>query len=120
MVTRNELMKKCGLIGSGVGVVLFAVFGLLQGALLGGAAGLAIANHVFGETTLELMANELLPRMIVAGSMLAGVIFSLVFFTVTGAAMGVAGGFVLSLTQAHAKTSELSGELAAEAVKNNN
>ncbi len=88
--------------------------------LLGGAAGLAIANHVFGETTLELMANELLPRMIVAGSMLAGVIFSLVFFTVTGAAMGAAGGFLLSLTQSPVKSGELSGKLASEAVKNHN
>jgi len=114
MVTRNELMKKCGLIGSGIGVALFAVFGLLQGALLGGAAGLAIANHVFGETTLELMANELLPRMIVAGSMLAGVIFSFVFFVITGAAMGAAGGFLLSLTQAPEKT----GKLAHQTVKN--
>ena len=115
MVTRNELMKKCGLIGSGIGIALFAVFGLLQGALLGGTAGLAIANHVFGETTLELMANELLPRMILAGSMLAGVVFSFVFFVVTGAAMGAAGGFLLSLTQAHEK----SGELAHQTVKTN-
>lgn len=114
MVTRNELMKKCGLIGSGVGVALFAVFGLLQGALLGGAAGLAIANHVFGETTLQLMANELLPRMIVAGSMLAGVIFSFVFFVITGATLGAAGGFLLSLTQAPEKA----GELAHQTVKN--
>ena len=95
--------------------MLFAVFGLLQGALLGGAAGLAIANHVFGETTLELMANEMLPRMILAGSMLAGVIFSFVFFVVTGAAMGAAGGFLLSLTHATEKT----GELAPQTVKTN-
>ena len=111
MVTRSELMKKCGLIGSGVGVALFAVFGLLQGALLGGTAGLALANHVFGETTLVMMANELLPRMILAGSMLAGVIFSLAFFVITGAAMGVAGGFLLSLAHAPEKAGELAARL---------
>ena len=113
MVTRSELMKKCGLIGSGLGVALFAVFGLLQGALLGGTAGLALANHVFGKTTLVLMANELLPRMILAGSMLAGVIFSCMFFVVTGAAIGVAGGFLMSLVHSPAK----SGEFAAQTVK---
>jgi hypothetical protein len=46
--------------------------------------------------------------------MLAGVIFSFVFFVITGAAMGAAGGFLLSLTHAPEKT----GELAHQTVKN--
>ena len=102
MVTRAELMKKTGLIGGGIGLALFAVFGLLQGAVLGGAAGVSIANYIFGETTLKLMANELLPRIVVVASMLAGVIVSCTVFVVIGACIGVAAGFLLSLLYAPA------------------
>ncbi len=110
MVTRAELMKKTGLIGGGIGLALFAVFGLLQGAALGGAAGVSIANHIFGETTLQLLANELLPRIIVVASMLAGVIVSCLVFVVTGACIGVAAGFLLGLLYAPAHAPEAAKE----------
>lgn len=115
MTQRGELMKKCGLIGSGVGLALFGVFGLLQGALLGGAAGLGIANHVFGANTFEVMGNDLLPRIIIAASMLAGIIVSAIMFVVTGASVGVAGGFALSLLTGKAEVNE--GAYAAETAK---
>ena len=111
MVNKGELMKKSGLVGAGCGVAMFAVFGLFQGALIGGAAGLAVARYIFGETTLQIMANELLPRVVVAASMLAGVLASCAFFVVTGAAAGVAGGWLLSLLHAPAE-----GALSARAV----
>lgn len=113
MVTRAELMKKTGLIGGGIGLALFAVFGLLQGAALGGAAGVSIANHIFGETTLKLLANELLPRIIVVASMLAGVIVSCLVFVVAGACLGVIGGFSLGLLY----TPERAPEAAPERVE---
>lgn len=106
MVTRAELMKRTGLIGGGIGLALFAVFGLLQGAALGGAAGVSIANHIFGEATLKLLADELLPRIIVVASMLAGVIVSCLVFVVAGACLGVAAGFLLSLLYAPAHAPE--------------
>ncbi len=114
MVTRSELMKKCGLVGSGIGLALFAVFGLLQGALLGGTAGVAIANYIFGANTFEVMGNDLLPRVIMAASMLAGVVISCVMFVVAGGVVGAAGGFALSLlTRSETKESEY----AAQAVR---
>ncbi len=106
MSQRGELTKKCGLIGGGVGLALFGVFGLLQGALLGGAAGLGIANHVFGANTFEVMGNELLPRIIIAASMLAGVVVSLVMFVMTGAMVGAACGFALGLIVAKGESHE--------------
>ena len=112
MVTRAELMKKTGLIGGGIGMALFAVFGLLQGAALGGAAGISIANRIFGATTLKLLANELLPRIIVVASMLAGVIVSCLVFVVTGACIGVAAGFLLGLLYAPAHVPEPAKETA--------
>src|SRR5512143_28063 len=112
MVRKGDLVKRCGLVGAGIGTALFAVFGLLQGALLGGAAGLAVANHVFGAATLELMAGELAPRVIVAASMLAGVVISFVMFVVAGAGAGAALGFALALIAAPSKAD--TGELAVE------
>lgn len=97
MVTRTEIAKRCGLIGAGAAVCLYAFFGLLQGAAIGGAAGLGLANYLFGSGTLALMANELLPRIIVAASMLAGVVLSCVSFVAAGAAAGAAAGLVLGV-----------------------
>lgn len=112
MLKRADLMKKCGLIGSGLGLALFGIFGLLQGALLGGAAGLGIANHVFGENTFEVMGNDLLPRVIIAASMLAGVVVSAVMFVVVGTVAGAAAGFALSLLVSKAEI--MPGEYAAQ------
>jgi hypothetical protein len=97
MLHTSELMKKCGLIGSGIGLALFATFGLLQGTALGGTAGLEIATHLFGANTFEVMSNDLLPRAILAASMLTGAIVSCVMFISAGVAVGAASGFALSL-----------------------
>lgn len=97
MVTRTELAKRCGLIGAGAAICLYAFFGLMQGAAIGGAAGLGLANYLFGTSTLALMANEILPRIIVAASMLAGVVISCVSFVVAGGAVGAACGLALGM-----------------------
>ncbi len=97
MSQRGEIAKKCGLIGGGIGLALFAVFGLLEGALIGGTAGLGIINYLFGEGTLEIMGSELLPRILIAASMLAGVLVSLIAFVVAGSVAGAAGGYVLAV-----------------------
>ena len=64
--------KKLAYMGAGCGVVLFAVFGLLPGSFLGGVMGLNIAGILFGTP----VGAGLLPRMIVAASMAAGVMVS--------------------------------------------
>ena len=41
---KNTLSRKAAYIGAGAGLVLFAIFGLLPGSLLGGAAGIKFAG----------------------------------------------------------------------------
>ena len=65
----TTLSRKAAYIGAGAGLVLFAIFGLLPGSLLGGAAGIKLAGLLFG---LPLDPG-ILSRVIVLTSMLAGV-----------------------------------------------
>jgi hypothetical protein len=76
--------KKLAYIGAGCGVVLFAVFGLLPGSFLGGVMGLNIAGIVFGTP----VGAGLLPRMIVAASMVGGVMVSGMMFIMTATTPG--------------------------------
>ena len=69
---KNTLSRKAAYIGAGAGLVLFAIFGLLPGSLLGGAAGLKFAGLLF---TLPLEPG-IVSRIIVLTSMLAGVVVS--------------------------------------------
>jgi hypothetical protein len=80
--------KKLAYMGAGCGVVLFAVFGLLPGSFLGGAMGLNIAGIIFGTP----VGSGLLPRMIVAASMLAGVMVSGLMFIMASTTLGWLGG----------------------------
>jgi hypothetical protein len=67
---KNTMAKKGAYIGAGAGLVLFAIFGLLPGSLLGGAAGINLAGWIFG---LPLEPG-LISRAIVLVSMLVGVL----------------------------------------------
>ena len=69
---KNSISKKTAYAGAGAGLVLFALFGLMPGSLMGGVAGINIAGWLFG---LPLEPG-LLPRLIVLASMLAGVLVS--------------------------------------------
>ena len=69
---KTTIARKTAYIGAGAGLVLFALFGLLPGSLLGGAMGLNIAGWLFG---LPLQPG-LLSRLIVLASMLVGVLVS--------------------------------------------
>jgi len=64
--------RQAAYIGAGAGLVLFAIFGLLPGSLLGGAAGIKFAGLLF---TLPLEPG-IVSRIIVLASMLAGVVVS--------------------------------------------
>jgi hypothetical protein len=76
--------KKLAYIGAGCGMVLFAVFGLLPGSFLGGVMGLNIAGLFFG---IPVSAG-LLPRMIVAASMVIGVMVSGTMFIMASTTLG--------------------------------
>ena len=76
--------KKLAYMGAGCGVVLFAVFGLLPGSFLGGVMGLNIAGIMFGTP----VGAGLVPRMIVAASMVVGVMVSGMMFIMASTTLG--------------------------------
>ena len=80
----NEYSKKGLYIGAGVGIVLFAIIGLLPGSFIGGVIGLNIAGRLFAAP----LDGSIMPRIIVALSMLAGVMLSALVFTVGSATAG--------------------------------
>ncbi len=90
MNTRDKTARKAGLAGAGIGLLLFLFVGLLYGSLIGGTMGLSIVNSVFHETA----GVTLLSRVIVAASMLAGVIVSGIMFVVTCSGIGWLAGYV--------------------------
>ena len=103
----GETAKKGLYAGVGAGLVLFALVGLLPGSFIGGVIGLNMAGSIFG---LPLAAS-LMPRMIVAASMLLGVVLSGVAFVVGGALAGWLTGYVIddirankTMTIGHAHT----------------
>ena len=62
----ERMAPKTTYLGAGIGLVLFAIIGLLPGSLLGGAMGLNIVGVLFGYP----VTASLLSRIIVAASML--------------------------------------------------
>ncbi len=74
----EKLAKKLTYIGAGVGLVLFALLGLLPGSFLGGAMGLKVVGVIFGHP----VTSGILQRMIVAASMLIGVMVAGIIFVV--------------------------------------
>lgn len=67
---KSSLSKRGAYVGAGAGLILFAIFGLLPGSLLGGAAGLKVAGMLFG-LPLE---PTIVSRAIVLMAMVAGVL----------------------------------------------
>lgn len=83
-------MKKQGtLIGAGIGVVLFAVFGLLPGTFLGGVMGLHLANTMFG------FDYTVLSRLLVAAFMVIGVMVSGIMFITVASILGYCVGWMV-------------------------
>ena len=88
--------KKLAYMGAGCGVVLFAVFGLLPGSFLGGVMGLNIAGILFGTP----VGAGLVPRMIVAASMVVGVMVSGMMFIMASTTLGWLIGTVVDAIRA--------------------
>jgi hypothetical protein len=83
-IMKNSMARKGAYIGAGAGLVLFAIFGLLPGSLLGGAAGINIAGWLFG---LPLEPG-LISRAIVLVSMLVGVLVAGVAIVTASSTVG--------------------------------
>ncbi len=91
--------KKLAYMGAGCGVVLFGVFGLLPGSFLGGVMGLNIAGKLLGVP----LASGILSRLIVAASMVIGVMVSGIMFITASSIAGWLIGTVLDAITAEKK-----------------
>jgi hypothetical protein len=98
MTMKTTISRKTAYIGAGAGLVLFALFGLMPGSLLGGAAGINIAGWLFG---LPLQPG-LLSRIIVLASMLIGVLVAGIVIVTATSSVGWLVGKVLE-SGVHAK-----------------
>jgi len=97
---KTTISRKTAYIGAGAGLVLFALFGLMPGSLLGGAMGINIAGWLFG---LPLQPG-LISRVIVLASMLIGVLVAgIVMVTATSTIGWLVGK---ALETGHAKDTE--------------
>ncbi len=81
---KTTTARKTSYLGAGVGLVLFALFGLLPGSVLGGAMGLNIAGWLFG---LPLQ-HGLISRAIVLAAMLVGVLVAGVVIVTASTTIG--------------------------------
>jgi len=95
---KTTISRKTAYIGAGAGLVLFALFGLMPGSLLGGAAGINIAGWLFG---LPLQPG-LVSRVIVLSSMLVGVLVAGIVMVTATSTVGWLFGKVLE-SGTHAK-----------------
>jgi hypothetical protein len=91
--------KSLTYIGAGAGVVLFAVFGLLPGSFLGGVMGLNLAGSLLGTP----VASGILSRLIVAASMILGVMVAGIMFITASATLGWLIGTVVDGLRAKAQ-----------------
>jgi hypothetical protein len=88
---KTTMTRQGAYIGAGAGLVLFGIFGLLPGSLLGGAAGIHFAGMLFG---LPLDPG-IISRAIVLASMLVGALVSGVAIVAATSTIGWLGGLAL-------------------------
>jgi len=98
---KTTIARKTAYIGAGAGLVLFALFGLMPGSLLGGAMGINIAGWFFG---LPLHPG-IISRVIVLVSMLIGVLVAGIVIVMATSTLGWLIGKVLE-SGVHTKEEE--------------
>jgi len=104
---KTTIARKAAYLGAGAGMVLFALFGLMPGSLLGGAMGINIAGWLFG---LPLEPG-LLSRVIVLVSMLIGVLVAGIVIVTATSTIGWIAGKVLE-SGMHANEAAEAGKTA--------
>jgi hypothetical protein len=91
MNMKTTLTRKTTYIGAGTGLVLFAIFGLMPGSLLGGAMGINVAGWFFGFP----VSPGLISRVIILASMLIGVLVAGIMIVTATSTVGWLVGRVL-------------------------
>jgi len=104
----NAMAKKGLYVGAGAGLVLFALVGLLPGSLIGGVIGLKVVGSIFGT-----MGSAILPRMILAVSMVTGVMVAATVCLLGSGMIGYSMGFLMDSV----KSTKAVGVAVPEAVK---
>ena len=95
------MKEKLIYIGAGAGLVLFAVYGLFPGSFLGGIMGLNLTGLLFGYP----VTGDIVPRMIVALSMLIGIMVSGLIFLIGGTIIGwLVGTSIDAVTKARKRS----------------
>ncbi|HEB02515.1 MAG TPA: hypothetical protein ENI12_04705 [Nitrospirae bacterium] len=95
-VSKGEgLPTKLAYLGVGVGIGLFAIFGLLNASFIGGILGINIVGSLFGYP----IPSTLLARAIIAFGMLTGVMVAGLMFTIAGMLCGWLAGVVIVLVK---------------------
>jgi hypothetical protein len=89
-----ETSQKGLYVGTGIGLILFVLVGVLSGSLIGGIIGLKAAGFIFGAP----LEGALLARVIVAISMMSGVFVSALVFIGGMGFLGWAAGFLFDTT----------------------
>jgi len=92
---KKEMSNKGLYIGTGAGMVLFAISGLLPGSFIGGSIGVSIAANIFGAP----LGTSLLPKLIVAISMLLGVLTAGVIFIIGTSSLGWLIGHIIEVAR---------------------
>lgn len=103
----SDLSKKGLYAGAIIGIISFALIGLLPSSFIGGVLGLKIANHIFGLP----LGMAIMPRAIVGITMVLGVLVTGVIFVVGLSFMGWLCGYLIEVIKA--KKSEVT-ELQAK------
>ena len=105
---KTSFAKKGLYVGTGAGLILFVLFGLLPGSLLGGAAGINIAGWLFGQP----VESALLSRIIVFLFMLIGTLISGVVIVTGVSVLGWITGWVMD-SRTHEKVTKIDDTVAA-------
>lgn len=98
----KEMAKKGLYVGTGMGLVLFALMGLLPGSMIGGVIGLKIAGGIFGSP----VQATVLARLIIAACMITGVIAAAIASILGTGIMGWTVGAVIDSVRSRHEAAE--------------